>query len=43
MKGDGDIICIDEGEPGSRLIAFAMSSDEAADDRGDGTADPVDM
>jgi hypothetical protein len=43
-KGDGDMDEIDDGEPGKRLIAAAMSMTLAAEaaDRGEGTADPVD-
>ncbi|KAI5396467.1 hypothetical protein KIW84_062617 [Lathyrus oleraceus] len=43
-KGEGDIGDIDDGEPGKRLIAAAMSMTLGADatDRGEGTAGPVD-
>ena len=43
-KGDGDMEEIDDGEPGKRLIAAAMSMTFGveADERGEGTADPVD-
>ena len=44
LKGDVDIAETDEGEPGKRLKAAAMSMTLGpdADERGEGTADPVD-
>lgn len=43
VKGEGDITETEDGEPGKRLIAAAISMAAAAEaeDRGEGTADPV--
>ena len=42
VNGEGDMTETEDGEPGKRLIAAAISMAAAADaDRGDGTAEPV--
>lgn len=41
-NGEGSTAVIDEGEPGKRFTAAAMSM-TAAEARGEGTAEPVDM
>lgn len=45
VKGEGDIMDTDEGEPGNMFIAAAKSIAAAPEvlDRGEGTAEPVDM